>query len=57
MLAPRTRYLSSFHFITATLMAFAPFRFSFFCDMRAEAVGYGDIFPSNSLERIACAVS
>ncbi|CAK8992952.1 Potassium channel AKT2 [Durusdinium trenchii] len=36
-----TRYLSSFHFITATLMA----------------VGYGDIYPSNSLERIMCIVS
>lgn len=36
-----TRYLATFHFITATLMA----------------VGYGDIFPSNSLERIVCIVS
>ncbi|CAE7240905.1 unnamed protein product [Symbiodinium sp. CCMP2456] len=35
------RYLSTFHFITATLMA----------------VGYGDIFPANSFERIVCIVS
>eukprot|EP00930_Biecheleria_cincta_P043155 TRINITY_DN2966_c0_g3_i1.p1 TRINITY_DN2966_c0_g3~~TRINITY_DN2966_c0_g3_i1.p1 ORF type:complete len:1469 (-),score=229.68 TRINITY_DN2966_c0_g3_i1:41-4447(-) len=34
------RYLASFHFITATLMA----------------VGYGDIYPSNSLERVVCLV-
>ncbi|CAE7703822.1 unnamed protein product [Symbiodinium pilosum] len=37
----RGRYLSTFHFITATLMA----------------VGYGDIFPANSFERIVCIIS
>lgn len=34
------RYLATFHFITATLMA----------------VGYGDIYPGNSLERAVCLV-
>lgn len=35
-----SRYLATFHFITATLMA----------------VGYGDIYPANSLERAVCLV-